>query len=179
MMWSRGKMRMVGVGRCKNGAYPRRRPWEFASVRLDEAPTELFYGLRGGCSWWGRRSRRSTDVLSAGEGLDDEHRCAAVSAHEGGSHGADADVDCGGLGGNDRGRLMQQFTRRRDLVFAVGVSEQSIVADAMKSGGQHVQQEAAHELLGTQRHCFVAGSTVSPVVLPAEGDAAIVQCNKP
>jgi hypothetical protein len=26
------------------------------------------------------------------------------------------------------------------------------VADTMKSGWQHVQQEAAHELLGTQRH---------------------------
>jgi hypothetical protein len=31
---------------------------------------------------------------------------------------------------------MKHFTRRRDMAFAIGVGEQSIVADAMKAGGQ-------------------------------------------
>jgi uncharacterized membrane protein len=59
---------------------------------------------------------------------------------------------------------MQQFTRRRDMALAVGVGEQSIVADAMKAGGQYVQEEALHELVGAQRHRFVARPAVSPVV---------------
>jgi hypothetical protein len=44
--------------------------------------------------------------------------------------------------------LMQQLASGRDVVLAVGVGEQTVVADAMKARGQHVQQEAAHELLG-------------------------------
>src|ERR1700722_124156 len=41
--------------------------------------------LNVACSWQPRRDRRSADVLSAGEGLDDEHRGAAMPADEGGS----------------------------------------------------------------------------------------------
>ena len=40
---------------------------------------------------------------------------------------------------------MQQLSSGRDIVLAVGVGERSVVADAMKAGGQHVQQEAAPE----------------------------------
>jgi len=76
-------------------------------------------------------------------------------------------------------RLMQKIASGGDVVLAVGVGEQAVVADAMKAGGQHVQQEAAHELLGRQTHRFVACASVFAVVLPAEGDAAIVQCDKP
>ena len=32
------------------------------------------------------------------------------------------------------------------------------MANAVKARGQHVQQEAAHELLSEQGHCFVARS---------------------
>ena len=41
-----------------------------------------------------------------------------------------------------------------------------------------MQQEAAHELLGRQGHGFVAGSAVFAIVLPTEGDAAVVQCHE-
>ena len=74
---------------------------------------------------------------------------------------------------------MQQLARRGDLGFAVGVGEHPIVADAMKAGGQHVQQEAAHELLGPQGHSLVARVAVFAVVLPAEGDAAIITSEEP
>jgi hypothetical protein len=45
----------------------------------------------------------------------------------------------------------------------------------MKAGGQHVQQEAAHELFGAQAHGFVARPSVFAVALPAERDTAIIQ----
>ena len=70
-------------------------------------------------------------MLSPGEGLDDEHRSAAVSAYEGGPHGTGGD----GVGSSDRNRLMQQLANGRDVVLAVGVGEQAVMADAMKAGG--------------------------------------------
>jgi hypothetical protein len=44
----------------------------------------------------------------------------------------------------------------------------------MEASGQHVQQEAAYELLGLKRHGLVARSSLGPVVLPTEGDATLV-----
>ncbi len=38
-----------------------------------------------------------------------------------------------------------------------------------------MQQEAAHELAGLERHRLVARGTLDAVVLPAEGDAALVE----
>lgn len=81
-------------------------------------------------------------MLSSGEGLDDEHRGAAVSAHEGGPHSTGGD----GVGSSDGKRLMQQLANGRDVVLAVGVGEQAVVADAMKAGAQDMQQKSAHEL---------------------------------
>ena len=118
-------------------------------------------------------------MLSACEGLDDEHRRAAVSANEGGP-GAEVigAVIAGGSGRRWRG-LMQKRASGGDVALAFGVGEQSVVTDAMKARGQHVQQEAAHELIGRQAHPFEACTPVFAVVLPAERDAAIVQCHEP
>ena len=74
---------------------------------------------------------------------------------------------------------MQQFASGGDVALAVGVGEQAVVADAMKARGQHVQQEAAHELFDGQGHGFVAGAPMFAVVLPAERDARIVECDEP
>src|SRR5271165_1911225 len=119
-------MRRVADRGCQNAGYAHWRQWQFASVPLEEAPMGKCFVIVGG-SWW---ARRSADLLRTGEGVDDEHGRATVPAHEGRSDGTGPGRDSAGLGGNLRGRLMQQFTRRRDLVFAVGVGEQSIVADA-------------------------------------------------
>ena len=109
-------------------------------------------------------------MLSTGEGLDHEHRGAAVSAHEGGPK----DAGCG-IGGRWRCRLLQKHANGGDLGLAVGIGEQSVVADAMEAGRQHVQQEAAHELVGHQCHRFVARAALGAVVLPAECNAAIIR----
>ena len=118
-------------------------------------------------------------MRSACEGLDDEHRGAAVPADEGGLDGGVAVEGFAAVRGSLDLRLMQQFTHRRDMALSVGVGEQSVVTDAMKTGGQYVQQEAAHELVGTQGHRFVTRPTVSSVVLPPEGDPALITGDKP
>ena len=48
------------------------------------------------------------------------------------------------------------------------------MADAMKTRGQDVQQEAAHELPDLQGHGLVPGVAVFAIIFPAEGDAAFV-----
>ena len=53
------------------------------------------------------------------------------------------------------------------------------MTDTVKAAGQHMEQEAAHELVGPQRHRLVTGPSRSPVVLPAEGDAPFVQRDEP
>ena len=70
---------------------------------------------------------------------------------------------------------MQQFARPGEMLPASGIGEQPIVADAVKAAGQHVQQEAAHELVGTERHGLVARLPRGAVILPAEGDAPFVE----
>ena len=64
--------------------------------------------------------------------------------------------------------------RGRDCA-ASGIGEQPVVADAVEAAGQNVQQEAADELLGTQRHGLVARLPRGAVILAAEGDATLVE----
>src|SRR5262245_31590497 len=54
-----------------------------------------------------------------------------------------------------------------------------VVADTMESGGKDVQQETAHELLSSQGHGLVARASLGPIVLPPEGDAALVEGEEP
>jgi len=99
-------------------------------------------------------------VLSAREGLDDDHRGAAVSAQEGGSGAVVIGAGIAGLSGRHWRRLMPKIASSGNVVLAVGVGEQAVMADPMKARGQHVQQEAAHELRGRQGHRFVARPSV-------------------
>ncbi len=61
----------------------------------------------------------------------------------------------------------------------MSIAEQAVVADAMEAARQHVQQEAPHELVGLERHGFVARTALLAVVLPAEGDAALIEGEEP
>src|ERR1035441_6404041 len=146
------------------------------SAWFDEAPTGKICRVSGGCSWRDRWSRGGTDLLGACEDLDDEHRGWGMPAHKGGSCEA---VISAAVGGRPGRRLMQQLTRGGDVGLAASVGEQAVVTDAMKARGQDMQQEAADELLARQRHGLVARSPVFAVVLPAEGDAAIIMCDEP
>ena len=77
-----------------------------------------------------------------------------MSAHEGGPVAAVIGAALAGISGWCGHWLMQQLPSGRDISLAVGVGEQTVMADAVKAGRQHVQQEAAHELLGRQAHRF-------------------------
>jgi hypothetical protein len=75
-------------------------------------------------------------VLSSGEGLDDEHRGAAVSAHEGGPDAVVVGATVTRLSGKGWRWLMQKLASGGDVELAVG--EKAVVADAMKARG-HVR----------------------------------------
>ena len=55
-----------------------------------------------------------------------------------------------------------------ELVVAVALGEEAVVADAMKVVGQHMQQEAANELMRAQAHD--AAPCAAAAVLVGEGD---------
>ena len=49
------------------------------------------------------------------------------------------------------------------------------MSDAVQSGGQDMEQEAADELLDRECHPLVSNTPLAPVVLPAEGNPALVE----
>ena len=121
--------------------------------------------------------RWSTNRLPACEGLDDEHRRTTVAADE---HGLNDGCGLIGLLRFSRfGYDVQQRARAREIAFAPGIGDQSIVTDAMKAAGQNVQQETAHELLGTERHRLVARLALGSVVLPAEAHTTFIEGDQP
>src|SRR5215471_4103831 len=105
--------------------------------------------------------RRTTAV----EDLDDDHTTAAAWTS--------------GLAGIDggRGRLAFSFCNGEqlacvcDVVGAGAFGEQAVVADAVQAFWQHVDEEAADELEGPERHLLVSIAALAAVVLPLEGDA--------
>ena len=57
------------------------------------------------------------------------------------------------------------------------VGEESVVADALETVRQDVQQEPAYELVGCERHRLHPGSVA--IVAPREGDAVIINREEP
>jgi hypothetical protein len=45
----------------------------------------------------------------------------------------------------------------------------------MEAGGQHMEQKAAHELAGFQRHGFIASTTLLSVIFPSEAHIPSVE----
>lgn len=60
---------------------------------------------------------------------------------------------------------------------AMAVGEEAIVPDAVEAVGQRVQEEAADELVGVQRHDLRPAAVA--VILPAERDAVVVHADQP
>ena len=65
----------------------------------------------------------------------------------------------------------EQLARAGDVVGAGAAGEQAVVADAVEALRQDVDQEAADELVGGERHDLLAIATLDAIVLPSEGDA--------
>ena len=55
-----------------------------------------------------------------------------------------------------------------DIGGPVGIGEETIVADAVEPVGQDMDQKAANELVGIERHKLVASVELGPVILPFE-----------
>ncbi len=69
----------------------------------------------------------------------------------------------------------EQLACSRDVLGTLAAGEQAVVADAMEARWQHMDQEAADELAGCERHHLVALAAFDPVVLPLEGDVLVVE----
>src|SRR5258705_3018104 len=106
------------------------------------------------------------------EDLDDDHATAAAwtswLAGIGGGSGGPALRFCNG----------EQFTRTCDVVGASAFGEQAVVADAVQALRQHVDEEAANELVGGERHALVSIAALDAVGLPFLGDALLVESDQ-
>jgi len=77
------------------------------------------------------------------------------------------------------GRHLKELSTQHELVSAVAVGEQAIVANAMKAVWQHVQQETTHELARVKPHDLVFVVAVVAVILPAKTDMLIGEIEQP
>ena len=73
----------------------------------------------------------------------------------------------------------EQLTHSCDIVGPVCIGEEAIVADAVESVGQDMDQKAANELVSIERHQLVASVELGPVILPLESDAFAVEGDEP
>ena len=64
----------------------------------------------------------------------------------------------------------EQRMAQRELFGTPSIAEEAVVADAVESVRQCMQQEAADEFVSRQRHDLIL--VVVPVIAPAEVDAA-------
>src|SRR5579864_8132316 len=86
-----------------------------------------------------------------------------------------ADISSGGGGPSGR-RNGQQLAAECKFAGTMAVGEEAVVPDAMEAIRQGVQQEAADELIGIEGHDL--RFAVMPIILPAEGDAALCQADE-
>src|SRR5580704_6334781 len=109
------------------------------------------------------------------EGLDDDHATTAAGAWMQFTRIGNWEIT-----GLRRCRWdVEQLTRSGDVIGARAAGEETVVADAVEAFGQHVGEEAADELVGTERHELGSFGRVDAVVLPLEGDAVVVERDEP
>src|SRR5215470_13038137 len=73
---------------------------------------------------------------------------------------------------------MEQCAGCRDVLSAVGVGKEPIVANAVEALGQDVHQEAPDKLVRMKPHRLPAARAVDAIVLAAERDAGVVGCDE-
>src|SRR5204862_8204953 len=113
------------------------------------------------------------------EGLDDDHAAAAARARvrEGLRFVV---VDVASIAGLALCRRhVEEPARSRNVLGAAAVGQETVVADAMESVGQYVNEEATDELVDGERHQLGALAFLRSIVLPLEGHAGIVERDEP
>ena len=73
----------------------------------------------------------------------------------------------------------EQIAGACDIGRTVAIGEQAIVSDAMEAVWPDVDEEAADELVGGERHRLGAGAAVGTIILVPEGDAVLVEGDEP
>src|SRR3546814_13180420 len=68
-----------------------------------------------------------------------------------------------------RGGDVEQTAGAFEMILAPGAGEQAIVADAVESARQGVEQEAANELVSGQRHDLLAVGAALAIIFISEG----------
>jgi|SRR4029077_17903114 hypothetical protein len=105
------------------------------------------------------------------EVLDDDHAAAAAWTA--------IDRWLVNIGGISTGGLIlwhrEQLASASDVVGTRGFGEQAVMADAVEAFGQHMDEEAADELVDGEGHRLVSRRSFAAVVLPLEGDAVVVE----
>ena len=72
---------------------------------------------------------------------------------------------------------MQKLPAQCELLCAVSIGEEAVVANTLKSFGQNVEQESTDELLGDECHGLV--TAVVAIVFPAKLNLPVVQPVQP
>ncbi len=76
-------------------------------------------------------------------------------------------------------RDCQEFAGAREADLAGGCGKQAVVTDAVEPAWQKVEQEAADELVGAERHDTLPLRAMTAIILVAEGDAGLVEAEQP
>src|SRR5271167_3393214 len=112
------------------------------------------------------------------EDLDDDHAPAAAWTGIRGWLGLTV-IGTAGVGGLP-GRLwdVEELTGASDVPGPAAIGEQTVMADAVEPAGQHVDQEAADELVDGECHQLAPSLLLGAIVFPLEGDAGIIECDE-
>src|SRR5881394_2127178 len=93
-----------------------------------------------------------------------------------GQRGGSSVLAPAGIKWSGRWTGIEQSAAQLQFVFADSIGQEAELADADQTSGQHMQQEASHELHRIQRHSF--GPVVVSVVFPFKADAAVFESAK-
>ncbi len=69
---------------------------------------------------------------------------------------------------------IEQLSDQGDIGGTIAIAKKSVMADAVLTFWQNVDQEPADELTGLQGHGGVSAGTIDAVILDAEGDATLI-----
>src|SRR5271168_4452749 len=109
------------------------------------------------------------------ECLDDDHAPAAAWTGIRGWLGLTV-IGTAGVGGlPGRLRDVEQLTGTSDVPGPAAIGEQTVMADAVEPTWQHVDQEAADELVDGECHQLAPLVLLGAVILPFEGDTGIIE----
>ena len=73
----------------------------------------------------------------------------------------------------------EQLPGLLDVVRSTRASDETVMANAVEAGWQDMQEKAANELAGIERHGLEPVAAFDAIVLPLEGDALRVEHDEP